>query len=121
LLKYLSISKDIGSEIWKNQETASEQSQLPKPLIEQLQASVRFHQIGPVQERHQQIKQIKRSFEELGQMNNNLYELVGTQEASVRSIKQKGEEVVQTIESTNAKLEKSTQSARSRQSIKKWC
>ena len=47
-----------------------------------------------VQGRHQEIKQIERDLIKLGQINSDLYELVEAQEAGVRSIEQKGEEVV---------------------------
>ena len=98
LQKYLQILKDLHGE--------------------QLQAF--YFQIDSVQERSQQTKDILRGFAEPGQLHNNVHELAVAQELTVGLTEQKGEEIVQTIESMNVKREGES-SAMSRRRTKKWC
>jgi syntaxin 1B/2/3 len=74
-----------------------------------------------VQDRHVAIQKIEKQMVELAQLFQDMEALVEQQEAAVTVIEQKGEEVVENMESGNQQIMKSIDITRSRNRKKWWC
>ena len=119
LLEYLQVSKDSHASM--PDEAITEHIHAPEYGIEQLQIAPRLRQKDFVYEQHQQIMTIERQITQLSVLYNQMLRLVLDQEAAVELIGQRGDEVVQAVDSGNEQLDKGIAKRRSCRSKKKWC
>jgi len=77
--------------------------------------------LGAVRARHNELQRIEHTLAELGQLFNDMAQVVEVQEPVVQRTEENAIQAVEDIDNANTQLDKGKKSAKNRRKLKWWC